>query len=86
MILVCLDRFEKNGLKEDFYSTNWDHLDIQRTKHGNNKSVQDKPMQLGLMLELASKISNIAPFLRVDFYEGWKSIFWRDDLFPIEWV
>lgn len=81
MILVCSDRFGRNGLKEDFYNTNWEHLDIQRIKHGNTASVQDKPMHLGLMLELASKISDIAPFLRVDFYEVYGKVYFGEMTF-----
>ena len=68
LILVCKDRFTETGLTEDFFSENWEHLDIRRPKHPNASQPIPQPEELPQMLELARKLSKDIPFLRVDFY------------------
>ena len=68
LILVCKDRFLETGLTEDFFSINWEHLDIRRPKHPNASAPIKKPEELDEMLRLAAILSKDIPFLRVDFY------------------
>jgi len=68
VILVCQDRYTDTGLTEDFYSVNWEHLDVKRPKHPNAKVKMEPPKELDLMLDLSRKLSKDIPFLRTDFY------------------
>lgn len=67
-ILVCSDRFSESGLREDFYDTNWELLDIRRPTHPNSPNGIKKPELLDEMLHLASILSKDMPFSRIDFY------------------
>ena len=69
IILVCSERFSVEGLKEDFFDRNWEHLDLKRKTHGNSSKIIEKPCKFEEMLTLAEKLSKKIPFLRVDFYE-----------------
>lgn len=68
LILVCKDRFTQTGLTEDFFDSQWKHLDIKRSTHLNTNDKISKPEELQEMLALAKKLSENIPFLRVDFY------------------
>lgn len=68
IILVCRDRFEKNGLTEDFFSCTWEHLDISRPNHKNAEVQIEKPIELDEMLRLSELLSKGIPFVRTDFY------------------
>lgn len=67
-ILVCRDRFSEVGLTEDFYNTEWEHLDVKRPNIPNASENIEKPEKLDEMLEIARKLSEGIPFLRVDLY------------------
>ena len=67
-ILVCRDRFSESGLTEDFYTAEWERMDLKRPHIPNAKVPMDKPEKLAEMLTLAEKLSRDIPFLRVDFY------------------
>ena len=68
VILVCKDRFLPTGLTEDFFSPDWEHLDMRRPKHPNASQPIPQPEELSRMLSLARTLSDGIPFLRVDFY------------------
>lgn len=68
LILVCKNRFEKSPMVDDFYSTDWQLLDIRRPGHPNSSVPQEVPKELELMLSLAELLSKDIPFLRTDFY------------------
>lgn len=68
LILVCKDRFVETGLTEDFFSEEWEHLDIRRPSHPNAVHPIPKPDELSQMLMLAKILSEGIPFVRVDFY------------------
>ena len=68
LILVCKDRFTATGLTEDFFSAQWEHLDIRRPNHPNASQPISQPEELEQMLSLARELSKDIPFLRVDFY------------------
>ena len=67
LILVCRNRFS-GVMIDDFYSTQWELMDIHRPGHPTSKSPMTKPDQLDELLELARKLAGEIPFLRTDFY------------------
>lgn len=67
-ILVCKNRFSGNGMTEDFFDVEWNHLDIRREQHGNSTIPIEKPGEMDEILELAKKLSQDIPFVRSDFY------------------
>lgn len=68
VILVCRDRFKDSGLTSDFYSDQWEHLDIERPLHHNAPEGVERPAALVEMLELSRTLSKDIPFVRTDFY------------------
>lgn len=82
-ILVCADRFDESGLTEDFYTPQWEHMDIRRPGIPNAKKPQPKPELLEKMLECAEKLSKDLPFVRADFYVcGGKIYFGEMTFYP----
>ena len=67
-ILVCRDRFAESGLTEDFYTPEWEHMDLKRPNVPNAVVPVPKPEKLDEMLMLAEKLSKGIPFIRIDFY------------------
>ena len=67
-ILVCRDRFGKSGLTEDFYTVEWQHLQLKRPKHPNAEVPAEKPEELEQIVEISKKLSKGIPFVRTDFY------------------
>ena len=67
-ILVCKDRFSENGMTEDFFDTEWNHLEVKRPTHQNSELELEKPELLDEMLQYAKALSENIPFIRVDFY------------------
>lgn len=68
-ILVCGNRFGEGGLEEDFFDTQWNHLDCKRPKHKMASASVDSPIMLNEMIEFSKILSRGIPFIRVDFYE-----------------
>lgn len=68
MTLVCSERFSSVGLKEDFFSETWEHLDIRRPGHRCSDQTIPRPKQYNLMKKIASELSKDIPFVRIDFY------------------
>jgi hypothetical protein len=68
IILLCRDRYSETGLKEDFYSCDWEHLNISRPDHGNALEVIARPNELDEMLHLSEKLAKGITFVRSDFY------------------
>lgn len=67
-VIVFRDRFGKDGMTDDFFDINWQHLPVSRPGHPFSKESIPKPENFNLMLDLARKLSNGIKFLRVDFY------------------
>lgn len=83
VILVCRDRFKDSGLTEDFFSEDWEHLDVARPDHPNASTPVERPKELEEMLSLAEKLSQGRPFLRTDFYTvGGRVYFGELTFFP----
>ena len=68
VVLVCSER-HKSGLKEDWFTIEWDHLPIHRPTHMNNFLGIKKPVHFDDMLRIAEILSQGIPFVRIDFYE-----------------
>lgn len=82
-ILVCRDRFTGSGLVEDFYTSEWERMELKRPKVPNGATPIPKPEQLEQMLDLAEKLSKDIPFLRVDLYlVGGQILFSELTFFP----
>ena len=83
VILVCRDRFAETGLTEDFFDTQWRHLDVKRPGHPNAPVMEKRPTTLSLMLELSERLAKDYPFMRTDFYTiGDKVYFGEITLYP----
>lgn len=67
-ILVCKDRFKEAGLTEDFFDTNWNHIEVKRPGYPNASVLENKPEELEKMLQISEKLSKDFPFIRTDFY------------------
>lgn len=67
-ILHCCNRYKKTGLTEDFYSCDWDHLDVKRPDHENALKSAECPKELDEMLRLSELLAKDIPFVRTDFY------------------
>ena len=61
----------------DFYDKNFRHLDIING-HPMNPNIPEKPLNYNKMIELAEKLSNNLPHIRVDFYEVNGKIFFGE--------
>lgn len=82
-ILVCADRFEGSGLTEDFYTPDWEHMDIRRPGIPNAKKPQEKPALLEKLVECAEILGQELPFVRADFYVcGGKIYFGEMTFYP----
>lgn len=68
LVLVCKDRHSETGLTEDFFTEEWEHLELKRPAHPISKETIQKPEQLEEMLSLSRKLSKDFPFVRVDWY------------------
>lgn len=69
VILVCSERFSETGLREDFYDTNWEKIDLKRPDHDSSYKAMDRPKELDKMLAFSEKLAEKHPFMRTDFYE-----------------
>ena len=64
-VMVCSDRGA--NIKKDFFDKNWNHLDYSKKELWSDKEIS-KPRNIEKMFEIASKISEGFPFVRVDLY------------------
>lgn len=67
-VLVCADRFNGSGLKENFYDLDWNLMELTRPAHGNGPAVK-RPETLEEMAGYAAMLAKDEPFVRVDFYD-----------------
>lgn len=68
-LFIATDR-QKAGeeVKFDFFNMDFEHLDF-RQGHPNADKIPEKPQNFDLMWQLAEKLSQGIPHVRVDFYE-----------------
>ena len=90
-LFIATDRQNANEeTKFDFFDENYNHLPITNG-HPNAKILPKKPINFEKMKELAEKLSENTPHLRVDFYEvdgkiyfGELTFFQNSGLVPFE--
>ena len=80
-ILVCCDRYQQTGLTEDFFTTNWEHMDIMRPNIPNAAEEISKPEKLDEILHLSEKLARGVSFARVDFYIIHERVFFGEITF-----
>ena len=78
MILVCSER--NTNLKKTFFDKDWNFIDLSEGKHGIDKNIP-KPLNLELMIELAKKLAKNTKFIRIDFYEIDKKVYFGEFTF-----
>ena len=67
-ILVCSNRYGGGAMIDDFYTPEWELMDVRRPGHPKSEKASKAPEQLKQMLELSRILSKEIPFLRTDFY------------------
>ena len=68
-VFTCTDRRSDDGLKVTFFDNDWKQLPFERHYPAAAAGSIKRPNQFGLMKQLAEKLSENIPFVRVDFYE-----------------
>lgn len=66
-ILVCRNRYTDSEMIEDFYTTDWELMNLSRPGKPNVGGMK-RPLELEKMLDLARSLSKGIPFVRTDFY------------------
>lgn len=67
-ILVCSNRYGGGAMIDDFYTPEWELMDVRRPGHPKSEKASKAPEHLKQMLELSRILSKEIPFLRTDFY------------------
>ena len=94
-LFVATDRLKAGEeVKFDFFDMDYNHLAL-RNGHPNSKEPPQKPLMFEQMKELAKKLSNGIPHVRVDFYEVDGRVYFGEMTFfhfsgivpfePVEW-
>lgn len=91
---VCANRFSKEGLHLTFFDREWNEMPFER-EYPKITSWVPRPCNYEKMIELAEKLSEGIPFVRVDFYESEGNIYFGELTFypgggferfsPVEW-
>lgn len=77
---TCTERFSGNGLKVTFFDNDWNVMPFERHYPKSKKAIA-KPRKFELMKQLAEKLSEDVPFVRVDFYEVDDKVFFGEMTF-----
>lgn len=65
---VCSDRFNDDGLKVTFFDRDWNVLPFER-HYPKSQTPILKPLNYDKMIAFSEKLSQGIPFVRTDFYE-----------------
>lgn len=76
-IFTCSERFSNDGLKVTFFDKQWNVMPFER-HYPASKNPPTKPVHFNKMLEFTKKLSQNIPFLRVDFYEINKKLYFGE--------
>lgn len=80
-LFIASDRqSDVDETKFDFFDRNFNHLPFTKG-HPNAKNVPKKPQMFDKMLELAEKLSQGIPHVRVDFYEIGMNVYFGEMTF-----
>lgn len=77
---VCSERYSGDGLKVTFFDRNWNKMPFER-HYPNSSKIMKKPDQYDQMIILAERLSAEIPFVRVDFYESNKKLYFGEMTF-----
>lgn len=77
---VCSNRNAEGGLKVDFYDLEWKKMPFRRG-YPNSDKVIEKPINYQTMIKLSEQLAKGIPFVRVDFYEVNRKIFFGEMTF-----
>lgn len=66
--IIQLDSSRFSGHRRDFFTCNWEHLDMSLHYPQSDKPAQ-KPIKLDEMVNVASKLAKDHDFIRVDLYQ-----------------
>lgn len=67
-VLTCSNRYTGSGLTEVFYDLKWNKMSVRRPGNDIDEIDIQRPINLSEMIQLAKKISEGIPFVRIDFY------------------
>ena len=79
-LFIATNRQGEGDTYFDFFDEKFNHLDITNG-HPNAPTIPHKPHNYDKMIELASKLSQNIPHVRVDFYEVNKKIYFGEMTF-----
>ncbi len=65
--LVNTERHSPTGVKTNYYTVDWQRLDVREDKYPNNPKEDRKPEKFDEMLRLAEILSASMPHVRIDF-------------------
>ena len=74
---VCTERRSEDGLKVTFFDLNWNKMPFERHYPFSKKEIQ-KPVNYEKMIQLSERLSKGLSFIRVDFYEANKKIYFGE--------
>jgi len=74
---VCSDRFSKEGLKVTFFDRDWNKMPFERHYPSSMENISC-PSHYDNMIQLSETLSASIPFVRVDFYEINKKVFFGE--------
>lgn len=81
-IFTCSERNSDQGLKVTFFDLDWKVLPFERS-FPKSKIKIEKPKNFKLMVNLAEKLAENIPFVRIDFYEhNGKAFFGEYTFYP----
>ena len=80
VIFTCTERYESDGLKVTFFDTQWNRLPFEREYPASRVDIE-RPQRLPEMLEMAKKLANGIPFVRIDLYEIENRIYFGEQTF-----
>ena len=95
MMFIATDRHGNNSLTHDFFDRDFNYLPFTYGKISHADPLPSKPKNYDKMIELAEKLAEPFPFVRVDFYEIDNKIYLGEMTFypgggilpfdPVEW-
>lgn len=74
---VCSDRFNDDGLKVTFFDRDWNVLPFERHYPKSHTPIL-KPLNYDKMIAFSEKLSQGIPFVRTDFYEIDKKLYFGE--------
>lgn len=76
--LIHVDFNRNKNHQRNIYNKDWQFLDIKIQYENNKEYVFEKPEKLEEMIEIAEKLSDYHPYLRIDLYLVDKKIFFGE--------